>query len=146
MDGASDMREEYEIEIAHRRALVAKHRETSDNLIRDRVLASQRDVEGGGLMTPLSAIKTSKTRARKQKPSGESSSLSRAQGDAPADDEEDEDAINSDLDDSDELDEAEHDEDNVQNIMLCTYDKVQRVKNKWKCTLKDGVLKVEDTE
>ena len=53
----------------------------------------------------------------------------------------DEDAINSDLDDPDDNvpDETEE-EGNQGEVMLCTYDKVQRVKNKWKCTLKDGVL------
>lgn len=46
--------------------------------------------------------------------------------------EEDEDAINSDLDDPDEVDIAdEDDEENMGHIMLCMYDKVQRVKNKW---------------
>ena len=45
----------------------------------------------------------------------------------------DEDAINSDLDDPDDLaDGDEEDEDgNMGHIMLCMYDKVQRVKNKW---------------
>ncbi|KAK5014080.1 transcription factor IIA subunit alpha, partial [Cryomyces antarcticus] len=54
----------------------------------------------------------------------------------------DEDAINSDLDDPDDDKGAgdEDEEENWGNTMLCTYDKVQRVKNKWKCTLKDGVL------
>lgn len=146
VDGTADFREQYETEVAHRRALVAKHRETSDNLIREHVQKSQKALEGGGLMMPLTAIKTSSPRTQTRNTLEKKSSLTRAQGDAPADDEDDEDAINSALDDSDELDEAERDEDNVQNIMLCTYDKVQRVKNKWKCTLKDGVLKVEDTE
>lgn len=53
----------------------------------------------------------------------------------------DEDAINSDLDDPDDNVVEEADEESQRGqIMLCTYDKVQRVKNKWKCTLKDGVL------
>lgn len=53
----------------------------------------------------------------------------------------DEDAINSDLDDPDDNVVEEADEEGQRGqIMLCTYDKVQRVKNKWKCTLKDGVL------
>lgn len=57
------------------------------------------------------------------------------------DDEDDEDAINSDLDDpADTAIEEEEDEGRPNQIMLCTYDKVQRVKNKWKCVLKDGVL------
>ena len=57
------------------------------------------------------------------------------------DEEDDEDAINSDLDDPDDaLPEEEQEEGRPSQIMLCTYDKVARVKNKWKCTLKDGVL------
>lgn len=56
-------------------------------------------------------------------------------------DEDDEDAINSDLDDPDDAAiEEEEDDSRPNQIMLCTYDKVQRVKNKWKCVLKDGVL------
>lgn len=56
-------------------------------------------------------------------------------------DDDDEDAINSDLDDPDDaLPEEEQEEGRPNQIMLCTYDKVARVKNKWKCTLKDGVL------
>ncbi|KAL6713818.1 hypothetical protein ACLMJK_008312 [Lecanora helva] len=62
-------------------------------------------------------------------------------GEDGQDDEDDEDAINSDLDDPDDaLPEEEQDEGRPNQIMLCTYDKVARVKNKWKCTLKDGVL------
>ena len=57
------------------------------------------------------------------------------------DDDDDEDAINSDLDDPDDaLPEEEQEEGKPNQVMLCTYDKVARVKNKWKCTLKDGVL------
>ncbi|KLJ08778.1 transcription initiation factor TFIIA large subunit [Blastomyces silverae] len=53
----------------------------------------------------------------------------------------DEDAINSDLDDSEDmLDDHNDGDDAVGQVMLCTYDKVQRVKSKWKCTLKDGIL------
>ena len=56
-------------------------------------------------------------------------------------DDDDEDAINSDLDDPDDnVIEEEQEEGRPAQIMLCTYDKVARVKNKWKCTLKDGVL------
>ncbi|KAF2471001.1 TFIIA-domain-containing protein [Lindgomyces ingoldianus] len=58
-----------------------------------------------------------------------------------------EDAINSDLDDpDDDLEgDGDNDDDNV-DYMLCTYDKVQRVKNKWKCVLKDGVLTTNKKE
>ena len=56
-------------------------------------------------------------------------------------DDDDEDAINSDLDDPDDNEiEEEQEEGKPTQVMLCTYDKVQRVKNKWKCTLRDGVL------
>ena len=56
-------------------------------------------------------------------------------------DDDNEDAINSDLDDpEDNVIEEEQEEGRPAQIMLCTYDKVARVKNKWKCTLKDGVL------
>lgn len=47
------------------------------------------------------------------------------------------DEIGSDLDDSDDED-AEGSED----MILCLYDKVQRVKNKWKCVLRDGVASI----
>jgi len=146
VDGPADARDEYEAEIAHRRALVAQHRPASDRLIRDQVLASQQTLEAGGLMMPLGSQRSSRSRRTVAQRQAASSSLSRAQGDAPGDEEEDEDAINSDLDDPDELDGANEGDDDVTNVMLCTYDKVQRVKNKWKCTLKDGVLKVDGAE
>lgn len=53
-------------------------------------------------------------------------------------------AINSDLDDSDEGEDEEADEGTTHDadIVFCTYDKVARVKNKWKCILKDGMVHV----
>ncbi|KAJ3021628.1 transcription factor IIA subunit alpha [Thoreauomyces humboldtii] len=56
------------------------------------------------------------------------------------DEEEDdnEDGINSELDDDDSDDENY----NAQHLILCQYEKVNRVKNKWKCTLKDGIITV----
>lgn len=64
----------------------------------------------------------------------------------------DSDAINSDLDDSDDEDDddadgEDGDEDGAgndieQNIMLCLYDRVQRVRNRWKCSLKDGLMNI----
>jgi len=58
----------------------------------------------------------------------------------PADSE----AINSDLDDSDseEEEEAQDEGPGDGDIVFCTYDKVARVKNKWKCILKDGMIHV----
>jgi transcription initiation factor TFIIA large subunit len=46
--------------------------------------------------------------------------------------------INSELDDDSsdgELNEGDH-------VMLCQYEKVSRVKNKWKVVLKDGIMNV----
>ncbi|ODQ48446.1 hypothetical protein PICMEDRAFT_14020 [Pichia membranifaciens NRRL Y-2026] len=66
----------------------------------------------------------------------------------------DSDAINSDLDDSDDEDDEDADGDGddpdgdgagndiEQNIMLCLYDRVQRVRNRWKCSLKDGLMNI----
>jgi len=57
---------------------------------------------------------------------------------------EDSEAINSDLDDSDTEGEEDAEEGTVgeTDIVFCTYDKVARVKNKWKCTLKDGMIHI----
>lgn len=56
----------------------------------------------------------------------------------------DSEAINSDLDDSDTENEDDDEEGPAgdSDIVFCTYDKVARVKNKWKCTLKDGMIHV----
>ncbi|KZO98800.1 hypothetical protein CALVIDRAFT_534879 [Calocera viscosa TUFC12733] len=57
----------------------------------------------------------------------------------PTNDEE----IGSDLDDTDDEELGEDDEgDDGRDSVLCTWDKVQRVKNKWKCVLKDGIMHV----
>jgi len=50
-------------------------------------------------------------------------------------------AINSDLDDSDT--EGDEEAEETTDIVFCTYDKVARVKNKWKCVLKDGMIHVD---
>lgn len=56
----------------------------------------------------------------------------------------DSDDINSDLDDGLESEKSD-DEDGDQEgqIMLCLYDKVQRVKNKWKSNLKEGIANID---
>lgn len=66
----------------------------------------------------------------------------------------DTDEINSDLDDSEEEADAAEVEDNDNggggasnnnpgDLVIALYDKVQRVKNKWKITLKDGIVSVQ---
>ncbi|KAJ7168528.1 transcription factor IIA alpha/beta subunit [Mycena filopes] len=68
-------------------------------------------------------------------------SAAKAKGKGAAAEPEDEEAINSDLDDSDTENEDADPEDAPEgDIVFCTYDKVARVKNKWKCVLRDGMI------
>lgn len=56
----------------------------------------------------------------------------------------DDNEIGSDLDDSDEDEmEGNVDADGNEDMILCLYDKVQRVRSKWKCVLKDGVASID---
>lgn len=132
-----------------------------DTLLRNLIRARQQQMEGGGLMAPLDEryIPTPDTRRRIDAllninqadfttKGSKSPSLAISQGDAAADEEKaeiDEDAINSDLDDPSDGN-GDLDEDASDHVMLCIYDKVNRVKNKWKCTLKDGILRVNNKE
>ncbi|KAL8774070.1 MAG: hypothetical protein Q9209_001178 [Squamulea sp. 1 TL-2023] len=142
--------------IAQRRAAALADPDSvysTDLTIRQQLEQSSRVMEGGGLMLPLSE-QPNRLPAQKQKSNtnlrvkasqfdGTNDSDEDAKGVKHEDlgDEEDEDAINSDLDDpDDDVVEEEGEDSNQGQIMLCTYDKVQRVKNKWKCILKDGVL------
>ncbi|WFD14087.1 transcription factor IIA subunit alpha [Malassezia arunalokei] len=68
---------------------------------------------------------------RKRDPSDEGKRESDQDDDAHKDE------IGSDLDDSDD-----DDGDGSEDMILCLYDKVQRVKNKWKCVLRDGVASI----
>ncbi|AET40952.1 transcription initiation factor IIA large subunit Ecym_7100 [Eremothecium cymbalariae DBVPG len=58
------------------------------------------------------------------------------------------DEINSDLDDTDDeyVNFGEEENGNDVNIMLCLYEKVLRVKNKWKCNLKDGIATINNKD
>jgi transcription initiation factor TFIIA large subunit len=168
-DGSGDSLAEWKAEVVRRRELAARNPGEGDRLLREHFLEAQQRLEGGGLMLPLAQrrmplngtkrkIQNAKacevpvldTDSTQATATSHSPSLVRAQGDAAGDDdadgEIDEDAINSDLDDSDQQEDDENNEENTDQIMLCTYDKVQRVKNKWKCTLKDGIVKVGSTE
>ncbi|KAK9352263.1 transcription factor IIA, alpha/beta subunit-domain-containing protein [Lipomyces doorenjongii] len=59
------------------------------------------------------------------------------------DDNEDSDAINSDLDDpEDEIHSQGDENDGSDAMMLCLYDRVTRMKNKWKCDFRDGTVHV----
>ena len=73
----------------------------------------------------------SASQKRKRDPSDEGKRESDQDDDAHKDE------IGSDLDDSDD-----DDGDGSEDMILCLYDKVQRVKNKWKCVLRDGVASI----
>lgn len=163
-DGSSESLAEWKAEVARRRALM----ETpvrGERLFHEHMLQRQQQIEGGGLMIPLDErhMPSAGTKRRvealfgideEQQPRRAApqptTSLPKVQGDAAGDDDDDEkdldeDAINSDLDDPEDAGGDPEDE-TVEQVMLCTYDKVQRVKNKWKCTLKDGILRVANKE
>ncbi|QIW97929.1 hypothetical protein AMS68_003447 [Peltaster fructicola] len=149
-DGADEYAQ-WDEYIAQRRAMHASQVERNDHIMRDRISALSSELESG-LMVPLDRANKRKQRHYPASQAGPSSSSTIAQYDGVDDDDEDvkeaakaeyddEDAINSDLDDpDDDQNPIGDDEDELGDTILCTYDKVQRVKNKWKCTLKDGVL------
>jgi transcription initiation factor TFIIA large subunit len=151
-DGADDALADWKAEVARRRE--AAQNGQGDHLLREYVKHRMSGLQAGGLLRPLSEQESSTTTARRaalvaplaRTNASQSDSFPKGPGqfdgvDDDVKEEADEDAINSDLDDPDDLidHEAEADEADGQ-VMLCTYDKVQRVKNKWKCTLKDGIL------
>ncbi|KPM40711.1 hypothetical protein AK830_g5849 [Neonectria ditissima] len=114
-----------------------------DRMLHKQIAARAKSMEGGGLMLPLKEATQHATTAKSRSKSKGKQAAAYDGGD----EEEDEDAINSDLDDpDDDRDDDEVDDEGLGHIMLCMYDKVQRVKNKWKCTLKDGVLTVNGKE
>ncbi|KAK3354235.1 transcription factor IIA, alpha/beta subunit [Neurospora tetraspora] len=117
-----------------------------DNLLHAQLLEKAKQREGGGLMLPLKEATKSRGTATKRSRAA-ARGANQLDGNDEDDDEFDEDAINSDLDDpEDERDDDDEEDEASGWIMLCLYDKVQRVKNKWKCTLKDGVLTVNGKE
>ncbi|KAI1179114.1 transcription factor IIA, alpha/beta subunit [Nemania sp. FL0916] len=119
-----------------------------DGLLHAQIAANAKAMEGGGLMLPLKRVNKGKGKQTIVSNHNARTQAGPSQFDGPdydtkgEDDEVDEDAINSDLDDPDDYVEDDEDDEEGKEIMLCMYDKVQRVKNKWKCVLKDGVLNV----
>ncbi|EEP82239.1 predicted protein [Uncinocarpus reesii 1704] len=156
-DSGSDPLTEWKAEVARRREAAEQNGANADRVMREYVEIKGRQMEGNGLLAPLRDRYPRANGKQRKDAIKENPTLSAlVAAEAPAtprqangydgvDDygikkDEDEDAINSDLDDPDDpLDDPEGD-DAVGQVMLCTYDKVQRVKSKWKCTLKDGIL------
>lgn len=106
-----------------------------DNLLHAQLLERAKQREGGGLMLPLKEATKTKSHGTTAatKRSRVRGGPSQLDGNGDDDDDEfDEDAINSDLDDpEDERDDDDEEDEASGWIMLCLYDKVQRVKNKW---------------
>ncbi|RGP76250.1 hypothetical protein FLONG3_5379 [Fusarium longipes] len=145
-DGAGDV-DDYE-GVLMQRAASGDFRELGrveiDRMLHEQILAKAKSMEGGGLMVPLKEATRHSSASTSRKVRGKQPA---AYDGGDDDDEDDDDAINSDLDDpEDDRDDDDVDDEGLGNIMLCMYDKVQRVKNKWKCTLKDGVLTVNGKE
>ncbi|KAI6839676.1 hypothetical protein KC365_g16764 [Hortaea werneckii] len=160
-DGADDALEDWQEMLAQRRATHAANGERADRMMRDQAIQASSDLQSG-LMVPLDEQPgRSLQKQRRTVPSHQFQNahngtpiVPQLDGDVDDDakanvkDEDDENAINSDLDDSDEdpINAADDDDEEHGDTILCTYDKVQRVKNKWKCTLKDGVMSVGGKE
>ncbi|POR38021.1 Transcription initiation factor IIA large subunit [Tolypocladium paradoxum] len=147
-DGAGDDEDDFEGVLLQRSASGSVHelaRVEIDRMLHEQIAAKAKAMEGGGLMLPLKEATKHRTAPAKQ---GKGKGVAAFDGGNEDDDDiDDEDAINSDLDDPEEdRDDDEVDDEGLGHIMLCMYDKVQRVKNKWKCTLKDGVLTVNGKE
>jgi transcription initiation factor TFIIA large subunit len=158
-DGAGDALDQWNALVAARRSVSDEDRAEADQMMRAQLdaLASRQD---SGLMMPLDQMQKGRRRKaavrvlQDQDAAAASSSATssgagpaRFDGDDSKDEEHDSDAINSDLDDPEDDDNNGDDsDDETMDYMLCTYDKVQRVKNKWKCTLKDGILTTNKRE
>ncbi|XP_042482627.1 transcription initiation factor IIA large subunit-like [Macadamia integrifolia] len=63
---------------------------------------------------------------------------------AEVDDDDDEPLNENDDDDVDDLDEGE--EPNTHHLVLAQFDKVTRTKSRWKCTLKDGIMHINNKD
>lgn len=144
-DGADEALLDWKAEVAQRRE-AAQRQDGKACLLVDQLRMQNLRLEAGGLMLPLEEREHLRPSLKGKHALSQTSVLKRQgvpQMDGLDDDAEgeDDDAINSDLDDPDDLIAEDHEgEEAVGQVMLCTYDKVQRVKNKWKCTLKDGIL------
>lgn len=69
-----------------------------------------------------------------------------AQNDIGDDDDDDDEPLNED-DDEDDLDDVDQGEDvNTQHLVLAQFEKVTRTKSRWKCTLKDGIMHLNNKD
>ncbi|XP_010535450.1 PREDICTED: transcription initiation factor IIA large subunit-like [Tarenaya hassleriana] len=62
-------------------------------------------------------------------------------------DDDDDEILNEDDDDEEDLDDIDGEEDmNTQHLVLAQFDKVTRTKSRWKCTLKDGIMHINNKD
>ncbi|KAF2743055.1 hypothetical protein M011DRAFT_471769 [Sporormia fimetaria CBS 119925] len=151
-DGSNEALDDWNAFMRARAAAGDQDRVAADASIREHIDAMMANVDVGIGMPLAQMPKGSKRKAinriRQEEQVGNASCSSSGPRVARMDGEEaDEDAINSDLDDpDDDLVDNGNDDEDMEDYILCTYDKVQRVKNKWKCVLKDGFLHTNKKE
>jgi transcription initiation factor TFIIA large subunit len=156
VDGSGDAMADWNALKAARAAALEDEagRLAADQFMRAKIdaMAMRQD---SGLMVPLNSMPKGRKRraavrvlqAEDAEASSSAPEPARYDGDDDVKEEDPADAINSDLDDpEDDLNDGDNSDDEMVDYMLCTYDKVQRVKNKWKCTLKDGILTTNKKE
>ncbi|CAK7331444.1 unnamed protein product [Dovyalis caffra] len=62
-------------------------------------------------------------------------------------DDDDDEPLNEDDDDEEDLDDVDQGEElNTQHLVLAQFDKVTRTKSRWKCTLKDGIMHINNKD
>lgn len=114
-----------------------------DHLIHSQIAARAKQMEGGGLMLPLKQATKHRSLSGNVQGSQAGAQVDGSDPDLIKEDE-DADAINSDLDDpDDDQEEDDDDDDSMGHMMLCMYDKVQRVKNKWSVFIDPHVTRLE---
>lgn len=120
--------------------LRAPDRAEIDRMLHEHINAKAKEMEAGGLMLPLKKTSRKSSAPGKRNANkriapydgGDDDDDEGEDGGGAGGDVDDEDAINSELDDPDEdHEDDEVDDEGLGHIMLCMYDKVQRVKNKW---------------
>ncbi|KAM3683143.1 hypothetical protein ACJW31_12G124600 [Castanea mollissima] len=82
------------------------------------------------------------TPARNDVPAGTPAVV--AQNDVGEDDDDEPPLNKNDDDDFDDVDQVE--EQNTQHLVLAQFDKVTRTKSRWKCTLKDGIMHINNKD
>lgn len=145
-DGSPSDLFDWRLEVSKRREAAFRGRGRNDKLVRQYVNLKAMEEQGNGPMRPFPGWKNLGAKPKQnvildplEVPEGAviPRKLAMAPYDGP-----DENTINSDLDDSgDEIGDEDTDE---SQLILCTHEKVHRVRSKFKCILRDGVMTIND--